>query len=155
MARTNGSESGFQLINQHSRIIDGFLFDYISKVATKIKYNNTVNALTHTNIHTYEQTSKLSVCPLFFSLLMIYYTFSLSICRDIYNVKINLNIQWNNTNENSFVSRLQEKPIEIFYNEIFSLKFSTLSLSCSRLSNDMLDSIIKSLLMIWLNLKSK
>ena len=63
---------------------------------------------THTNIQVYEQTSKLSVCPLFFSLLMIYYTVSLSICRDMYNVKINLNIQWNNTNENSFVSRLQK-----------------------------------------------
>lgn len=50
MARTNGSESGFWLINQLCRIIDGFLFDYISKVATEIKYDNTVNALTHTNI---------------------------------------------------------------------------------------------------------
>ena len=73
----------------------------------------------------------------------------------MYNVKINLNIQWNNTNENSFVSRLQEKPIEIFYNEIFSLKFSTLSLSCSKPSNDMLDSISKSLLMIRLNSNTK
>ena len=56
MARTNGSESGFWLINQLSRIIDGFLFDYISKVATKIKYNNTVNALTHTQ--TYKHMNK-------------------------------------------------------------------------------------------------
>ena len=60
----NGSESGLKLINQLRQIIDGFLFDYINKITTRITYNNTFNAFgTLTNMYTYEQTSKLSVCP--------------------------------------------------------------------------------------------